>query len=457
VQGALTELARLSAEASSRPQASAAMLAKVSSNLAQQLRTESSTFRSTDVAEIVSACCRLALLNPPLLEVVATHVLRGMLAYPPFALCNIPNGFARLRHHHRQLFDAIASFLVSSSQVEQLSPVDVACLLYAYAECRHSAGALLEACSRRLKSCYLEIGSHNCATILNSYARLSECNPELFRVLSYSLLQTGPESFEVHHISVIMNSFAKCRIRQPRLMQLLSGYLDGRVQMLSPQNVSNIVHACAMLGVYNHQLLFEIQGRVLGEDLKKYKLFELAMLVHGLAKLQCGAPKIYATLFDELARRRDWDPQVVAQVLDAMRRRRACYQDALVQLLLCHFLERLGDYGVHPLTQAAWCILELGILNTASNMPPRLLPLDGEDTAIRHVMRLVLGRMRELHEALPFTPTQRHHIQHLIRSYHYKHEVDYNLQPQQLKTFCRGLFDVSTSVVSSVARRRLQA
>merc|ERR1719152_676506 len=87
-------------------------------------------------------------------------------------------------------------------------------------------------------------------------------------------------------------------------------------------------------------------------------------------------------------------------------------------------------------------------------MPPQLLPRteDGETPAMC-VMRLGLERMEQLSLREPLTPTQRCYVQQLIRAYHYKHELDFGLQPHHLKAFCRTLFDVPTSVTASVARR----
>merc|ERR1712107_967994 len=88
-----------------------------------------------------------------------------------------------------------------------------------------------------------------------------------------------------------MNAFAKCQIRKPQLMHLLAGYLEGRLEELSPQNVSNVAHAFARLECYDQQLFYSIQQRLLKEDLRNYKLYELANLVHSLAKLKCGGKK----------------------------------------------------------------------------------------------------------------------------------------------------------------------
>merc|ERR1711957_1113208 len=118
----------------------------------------------------------------------------------------------------------------------------------------------------------------------------------------------------------IMNAFAKCRIKKPQLMHLLASYLNVRLSEMSPQNISNVTHACAKLECYDQPLFFSIQGRLLQEDLGNYKLYELANLTHSLAKMKCGGKNVYGTLFAECAVRSNWDPMSVAQVLDAMRR-----------------------------------------------------------------------------------------------------------------------------------------
>merc|ERR1712226_1679726 len=156
------------------------------------------------------------------------------------------------------------------------------------------------------------------------------------------------------------------------MMHLLGSYLEGRISALSPQNVSNIAHACAKLECYNHELFHGLQERVASENLASYKLFELSILSHSLAKLGCGGARIYKALFDELAMRSNWEPHSVAQVLDAMRRKRMHQHETLLCNLLQHFVERLQEYKVHPLTQAAWCLVELDALDMAAEIPSTL-------------------------------------------------------------------------------------
>mmetsp|Transcript_24947 Transcript_24947/g.45371 ORF Transcript_24947/g.45371 Transcript_24947/m.45371 type:complete len:360 (+) Transcript_24947:3-1082(+) len=346
--------------------------------------------------------------------------------------------------------------LAEPARNAQLSPTDIACLVFAYAQLSHRAGAILEPCAQQLQRRYLEVSGPNSAIILNSYAKLGECNPELFSAIARSIIQTRPESFEVHNVSLIMNAFAKCSIRKPQLMHLLANYLDGRVQLLSPQNVANIIHACAKLECYDYRLFTALQARLLAEDLSSYKLYELVNVSHGLAKLKSGGAKIYEALFSECERRPGdgWAPRSVAQMLDAMRRQRAYSREALTSLLLQRFFKDMENYAVHPLTQAAWCMIELDALELTSELPSELFPTQAGEAAAVCAMRLVLSRMEELAQRQPLTATQRCYVQQLVRAYHYKHEVDYGLQPHHIRLFCRSLFDVPTSVASSVARPR---
>ncbi|CAK0848191.1 unnamed protein product [Prorocentrum cordatum] len=484
VRGSLAELERLARQASEGARPAGSELARAAAALTQELRTEPAAFRSADMLQIVGACCRASHRHPPLMEAAAAHVLRGMQAYPLF----------------------------EGDGTAQLSPVDIACLVFAYAHCGHQAGALLEACAERLKACHM-IGGPNCATILNSYARLSECNPELFKLLAVSIIQTRPESFEVHHLSITMNAFARCQVRKPQLFNLLGGFLQRRVEELSPQNVSNVAHAFAKLECYNHDLFAALQGQVLSGTLGAYKNFELAVLTHSMAKLGAGGRKLYGALFEECARRAEWSPRAVAQILDAMRRRQAYFNEALALLLLRQFVEGMRDYPVHPLTQTAWCLVELNVLDMADRLQPLLpeeaaaaggaeVPEGAGSAAARQVMREVFERMESLSGARPLTPTQTCYVQQLVRSYHSwegagcalrsrgprcqgggggalagagqlgpvawpglvvcgkcswrapdgKYEVDYRLQPAHVRAFCKSLFVSSTSVVSSVGR-----
>jgi len=451
LQVTVADLVHLSKEAPGK-EVDSGLVAKMSVTLAQKLRVESSSFRSTDVVQVIGACCRLTHSHAPLLEAIAAHVMRGMAAYPLYALCSVSNGFARLSYFHRQLLDAIANFMVESERADQLSPVDIASLVYAYAQFGYSADHLLEACADRLKVCYAEVSGQNCAIILNSYARLNICDSELYRLLSHSVLETMPESFEVHHVSIIMNAFARCRIRNPQLMQTLGGFLEGRVQLLSPQNLANAVNALAMVSVHHRPLFRKLQARVATENLHAYKLFELTMLVHGLTKLQCRDRSAHKAVCGELVKRDGWDPQAVAQVLDVLRRDRALRSDALTRMLLEHFFKEHPRYGFHSLTQAARCITELDVFETAHVVPSELLPVLEEETPRGCLMRLVLERVEELHTARPLTVAQTCSAQNLVRAYHYRNELDYSLLPHRTKAFCKSLFDVPSSLVTSVSR-----
>merc|ERR1712107_239975 len=138
---------------------------------------------------------------------------------------------------------------------------------------------------------------------------------------------------------------------------------------------------------------------------------------------------------------------------DAMRRKQQHVDEPLILLLMRLFLERFGDYTVHQLTQATWCLVELDALELATKMPSDLLPTTGtEETPAMCVIRLAFERMEELSLQVPLTPTQRLYVQQLIRAYHYKHELDYGLQPHHIRAFCRTVFDVPISVTASAAR-----
>lgn len=424
-----------------------------SATLAWHLRGEWTAFRAADVARIVQVCGKLSHAHRPLLDAVAIHVQRGLVSYPLWTLCTVANCFARLDYQNARLMDTIASHLAAEKRASQLSPIDIGVLVFAYAEFRHSAGELLQACATRLQACGDEVGGPNCASILNSYARLSECNPDLFHSLARSVIRTKPGSFDVHHISLVMNAFAKCSIRKKHMMHLLADQLSSRVPELSPQNMTNVVNAFARLDCYSHELFAQLQIRIAGENLQGYKLFELATLTHSLAKLRCGGERLYGVLFAECTRRdrAHWEPQAVAQVLDGMRRRKAFYSEGLALLLMQCFLETLQAYGVHPLTQASWCFVELEALPLAERMPEGLLATAFNETPSRCFMRLVFVRMDELGRNTPLTPTQRCYVQQLVRAYRYKNEVDFGLQPMDVRAFCKSVFDVPSSVISAAA------
>jgi hypothetical protein len=320
-------------------------------------------------------------------------------------------------------------------------------LVFAYAELRKRRGDLLETLAERLAS--LDVPGPDCAIILNSYSKLNECNPDLFKAMSRCVIRTNSEHFDkVFHICLIMNAFAKCRVRKPQLMQILARHLHRRVDELMPHNVSVVVNAFARMDCYDHKLFALLQAKLVEHPLGDFKGFELANLVHGLAKLRSGGPKLYASLFAECERRADWDPRSVAQVLDTLRRRGVRHEGLLVALL-DSILRDLDAYEAHPLTQALWCLVELDALELASQTT---LAHSDEESAARCLMRLGLERMATLQTRRPLSPTQLCYVQQMVRAYHYRYEMDYNLQPRHVKEFCGTLFDLPTSVTSSIVR-----
>lgn len=423
--------------------------------LARRLKTEIATFTATEVHQLSVVLVQFGLRNTLILDTLASHALRGMVSYSPYLLCGLSNSFGRNRYLHRPLMDAIAIHVANAS--DTLSPVDIAVLVYGYAELAYNPrNNLLEVCAERLKKTYLEVGAPNCASIMNSYARLSECNPAVFHCLSRAIVHAQPETFEVHNISIIMNSYAKCAVRKSQTMHLLGDYLVDRVDELSPQNVSNVVHAFSRLSCYNLPLFQNLVKRVASEDLTAYKLYELGVLCHNFAKLKSGGEKVYSAMFGELAKRpaEVWEPKAVAQVLDAMRRRQMFSHPDLLVLLFQRFFNTLPSYSVHSLTQASWCLVELDALDRAEELHQELPPDEAPQgfPQARYAMRRVFERLQELDSQEPLTPTQRCHVQTLIRAYRYRHELDHGLLPPKVKSFCKAQFDVSSSVVSAVAR-----
>jgi len=423
--------------------------------LARRLKAEIATFSATDVHQLSLSLAQLNQRHTLIMDTLASHALRGMMSYSIFVLCGLVNAFARNRYLHRQLMDATASYVAQRG--DELSPVDIAVLVYAYAELSYSPRSnLLEVCAARLQKTFLEVGAPNCSSILNSYARLSECNPVVFHCLSRAIVHAEPETFEVHHISVIMNSYAKCAVRKSQTMHLLGDYLVDRVTQLSPQNVSNVVHAFSRVSCYNLPLFQNLVSRVASEDLSAYKLYELGVLCHNLAKLRSGGATVYNAMFGELARRPPevWEPKAVAQVLDAMRRRQMFSHEGLLVLLFHRFFSTLTSFAVHPLTQASWCLVELDALDRAEELHQELPPDEPPQgfPEARYAMRRVFERLQELDSKEPLTPTQRCHVQTLIKAYRYRHELDHGLLPPKVKSFCKAQFDVSSSVVSAVAR-----
>lgn len=267
-------------------------VSKASQVLARLLHRNYSLFTSKDVAQLVSGCGRLAHKNIALLEAAAKHTMSRLQSYKPFALCNIVSAFARITHHHKQLFQLVADHVADPVRVSKLEDTDVANLVYAYGCVFHRPGKILETCAHHLKEKSTELSGANIAIILNAYARLDECDPELFDRLERQIMLVHPQNYEVRHLSVLLNAYAKCRIRKSRLTALLGQYLTSHVNQLDGHNMCNVVNAFAQLEYYNHPLFVLIKFRLAREDLAAYKLFELTNVAYGLAKMGVGGMRI---------------------------------------------------------------------------------------------------------------------------------------------------------------------
>eukprot|EP00434_Breviolum_minutum_P024980 symbB.v1.2.022067.t1/scaffold1943.1/size95470/1 len=110
----------------------------------------------------------------------------------------------------------------------------------------------------------------------------------------------------------------------------------------------------------------------------------------------------------------------------------------------------LTNFAVHPLTQASWCLVELDALDRAEELHQELPPDEAPQgfPQARYAMRRVFERLQELDSKEPLTPTQRCHVQTLIKAYRYRHELDHGLLPPKVKSFCKAQFDVSSKVSS---------
>ncbi|CAJ1361127.1 unnamed protein product [Effrenium voratum] len=121
------DLSRKLVELARRRGSDKAAAANIAHALARSFKSEFSTFQAQDVVQLATALQKLRQKNVMLLDAMASHVLRGIVAYPLYALCNIPNCFARLGYLHRQLMDAVASHV--SERADKLTPVDIASCL----------------------------------------------------------------------------------------------------------------------------------------------------------------------------------------------------------------------------------------------------------------------------------------------------------------------------------------
>lgn len=441
-----------------RPPPPRQVVAKTATSVLELLRTEWSVFTSADIAKTAFLLARASHRDQPLLDAVATHLMRTLPSYSIYHVSNVLSSFGSLQHRHPKLFDSVANHLRVKERIDQCSANDLAVILSAYAQVGHSSAVLLEACTARLRHCK-EVELRQIAMILNCYAKLRECNPEVFHILSRKLLKLREEDIQgvwgpmesARHISVIMNAFAKCQVRKPQTIHLLSEYLRPLVFDMTPQHVSMVANAFAKLELFHHQLLFALQGRLASEDLGTYKVYELAVVAHSLAKLRTGNKQMFFGIFEECAKRKDWDARSVAQVLDAMRRKEV-YHKELVRLLMRVFIENTAQHEVHSLTQTTWCFVEMDALGLANEMPAGLLPVAENESPSQCFMRLALDRLRELDQRTPMSPVQRCYVQELVKGYRYRHEVEFGLLPQHVKGFCKLIFDIPSSVVSSVVR-----
>ncbi len=162
----------------------------------------------------------------------------------------------------RMFFDLLESHI----DYAELSPTDVACLLYAFAKLHDPPGHVFQKAAECLKSRLLgpsashqsqvcpslsETEAHDSTTsssqsscpstssprilpipiesaaiLLNSFAKGGERDPELFELIARSIILTKQESLDPSHVTLTMNAYAKAGMRMnPRLIEVLVGML----------------------------------------------------------------------------------------------------------------------------------------------------------------------------------------------------------------------------------------
>ena len=197
-----------------------------------------------------------------------------MSGFNPQALSNIIWAYATAGESHPQLFKQLADHIVAQGDLNGFNSQAFSTILWAYATAGKSHPRLFNKLSDHIVNLGNLSGfdSQSVANILWAYASAGETSPQLFQKFAHHIVAQGDLSeFKPQEISNILWAYATAGESHPTLFTKLADYIVAqgdlnafkpqheaiaRCSEFNPQEVSNIVWACATAGE-SHPLLFQ--------------------------------------------------------------------------------------------------------------------------------------------------------------------------------------------------------
>ncbi|ANQ09446.1 Uncharacterized protein PCOAH_00046860 [Plasmodium coatneyi] len=176
----------------------------------------------------------------------------------------------------------------------------------------------------------------NSILILNMISRLNVNNYEIFKFFTKKYYKNLNErDVEPHHLTLLLNSFAKCNINI-NILKYIIKYMnkDNFINQLSYVNITNAVHYMAKFNYKNISFLNRLKDKVI-EMVDTIPQREFSNIMWSLSKLKVKDDKFY---FVSLRKVKEIIPSMdmmsIAQVLDALRRRNLSTEVSFLDKLL---------------------------------------------------------------------------------------------------------------------------
>ncbi|EUD69494.1 hypothetical protein C922_00357 [Plasmodium inui San Antonio 1] len=163
----------------------------------------------------------------------------------------------------------------------------------------------------------------NSILILNMISRLNVNNYEIFKFFTKKYYKNLKErDVEPHHLTLLLNSFAKCNINI-NILKYIIKYMnnDNFVNQLSYVNITNAVHYMAKFNYKNIYFLNRLKDKVI-EIVDTIPQREFSNIMWSLSKLKVKDDTFYFVSLQKVKKIiPSMDMMSIAQVLDALRRR----------------------------------------------------------------------------------------------------------------------------------------
>ncbi|KJP87737.1 hypothetical protein AK88_02632 [Plasmodium fragile] len=176
----------------------------------------------------------------------------------------------------------------------------------------------------------------NSILILNMISRLNINNYEIFKFFTTKYYKNLNErDVEPHHLTLLLNSFAKCNINI-NILKYIIKYMNNQnfINQLSYVNITNAVHYMAKFNYKNVLFLNRLKDKVI-EIVDTIPQREFSNIMWSLSKLKIKDDKFYIVSLHKVKKIiPSMDMMSIAQVLDALRRRNLSSEVSFLDKLL---------------------------------------------------------------------------------------------------------------------------